>query len=151
VALAVFAALGRAASPEQEVRAAEKAWGAALVARGAASLDRLLADTLIYAHCTGVVEGKAENLGRIRSGAQHYDAVDHRDITVRIYRATAVSHSHAVMKGTSGTRLFDDRLMLLHVWVRQGGPLAPGGAPEHKVAVTAGWASARRYDRTMRK
>ena len=45
---------------EDEVRAAESAWTAAIKAKDAGALEKLLADTLIYAHSTGTVDSKKD-------------------------------------------------------------------------------------------
>jgi len=110
-----------AAAPEDELRQAEKSWAAAVVARDYAGLERIYADQLIYAHSTGAIETKKEYIDRLRTGAQRYDAIDHEKMTVRLYADAAVVHAHVVMKGQSGDRPFNNRLMMLHLWVKQAG------------------------------
>ncbi len=114
-------ALAQTAGPEEEVRKAEKAWAAAVVARDYAALDRIFCDQLIYAHSTGAVEDKNEYVARLRKGAQRYDELSHEKMTVKIHGDAAVVHAHVRMKGLSNGRPFDDRLMMLHLWVNHGG------------------------------
>jgi ketosteroid isomerase-like protein len=120
ITLAIGASGSRGAA-EDEIRSAEKRWAAAVTAGDLAALDRMLGEQLIYAHASGVVENKGEYLGRLRSGAQKYDAIEHQEITVRVYGDSAVAHAKARMAGQSNGRAFDDRLMLMHFWVKQGG------------------------------
>lgn len=110
-----------AAGPEDEIRQAEKNWAAAVTRSDVAALERILDDELIYAHSTGVIETKKEYLGRLRRGAQRYDVIEHQRLTVKVHGEAAVAHSHVHMKGVSDQRPFDDKLMMLHLWVRRGG------------------------------
>jgi len=121
--LALFAGLwpGQAAGPEEEIRAAEKSWAAAVTSLDYAALERILGDQLIYAHASGAVENKSEYLGRLRAGAQKYDAVEHQSLTVRPYGDAAVVHANMRMVGKSNGRPFDDRVMMLHLWVKRAG------------------------------
>ena len=104
-----------------DIQAAEKAWAQSVVKRDFKVLDGIFADQLIYAHSTGAIESKTEYLNRLRSGAQKYDTIDHHKIEVREFGNSAVAHSLLRMTGTSNGRPFDDELMALHLWVKQGG------------------------------
>jgi ketosteroid isomerase-like protein len=110
-----------AAGAEDEVRKAEKDWAAAVVARDYDALTQILGDQLVYAHSTGVVESKSEYLGKLRSGAQRYDGIEHSSTIVRAYANAAVAHSKVRMRGQSGSEAFDNQLMMMHLWVKQGG------------------------------
>ncbi len=118
--LAAALALPAMAS-EEELRKAEKDWAAAVVAADFNALGRILADRLIYAHSTGVVEDKAEYLAKLRTGAQKYAGIDHQAMTVRLYGNTAVVHATVRMTGATKGEPFDNRLMMLHLWVKQDG------------------------------
>ncbi|MGB9605661.1 MAG: nuclear transport factor 2 family protein [Bryobacteraceae bacterium] len=110
-----------AVTSEDELRQAEKAWAAAVTGRDFAALDRLLHDELIYAHSTGVIEAKAQYTGRLRSGAQRYDRIEHEKMTVKLHGDAAVVHSIVRMTGEADKRPFDNRLMMIHFWVKQDG------------------------------
>ena len=120
---ALLAALGTAiaAGNDAELREAEKAWASAVASHNYAELDRILGEGLIYAHSTGHIESKAQYLGRLHSGAQKYDSIQHSKMTIRPYGDAAVVHSIVRMTGTSDGKPFDDRLMMMHVWVKQEG------------------------------
>jgi ketosteroid isomerase-like protein len=110
-----------AAPGEEEIQATEKAWAAAVVAQDFAKLDQFLSANLIYAHSTGAVESKDEYLKRLHTGAQKYEAIEYDKTAVHVYGDTAVAHSHLTMRGTSNGAPFNNRLMMMHVWVKAGG------------------------------
>lgn len=118
IILSLAAASVLAASPEDELQQAEKAWAAAVTGRDWAALDRLLHDELIYAHSTGVIETKAQYTGRLRTGAQRYDRIEHERMTVKLHGSAAVVHSIVRMTGEADRKPFDNRLMMMHLWVR---------------------------------
>jgi ketosteroid isomerase-like protein len=118
VAFLVLAGLSWGQEPE--VRAAERAWAKAVTTNDAAGLQKLLGDQLIYAHSTGVVDTKSDYISKIMSGRQKYEGVEHQDMTVRLYGTTAVVHARAHMWGVNQSGKFDDRLMMLHVWLKSG-------------------------------
>jgi ketosteroid isomerase-like protein len=109
------------AAGEDEIQRAEKEWAAAVTSLDYRALDRILGEHLIYAHSTGSIENKTEYLRRLRSGAQKYDAIEHQSVTIRLYGETAVAHVKVRMTGKSNGNPFDDRLMAMHFWVKQGG------------------------------
>jgi ketosteroid isomerase-like protein len=110
-----------AADPEGAIREAEKSWANAVMARDFQALDKIFGDKLIYAHSTGAIQSKEEYLGRLRSGAQKYDSIVQESIRVVPYGDSAVSHSILRMTGTSNGKPFNDHVMALHLWEKQGG------------------------------
>jgi len=120
-ALLILCLPAAAGAGEDAVRRAEKQWARAVVSRDFAALDKILAPGLIYAHSTGVIETKEDYLGKLRSGRQRYDVIDHEKTTVKVYGDAAVAHSIVVMKGESAGRPFNSRLMMMHLWIRDGG------------------------------
>ena len=112
---------GSRAATEDEISKAEKGWAAAVTSRDYAALERILGDQLVYAHSTGNIENKSEYMARLRSGAQRYETIEHQSTTIRIYGDSAVAHSKARIAGKSNGNPFDDRLMVMHFWVKQGG------------------------------
>jgi len=98
----------------------DKAWIKAVLARDIGALDRMYAPDLVYAHATGVVDTKASYLEKIRSGRQVYKTFDQDRITERAYPGVIVTHSWVRVTGTNPAGPFDDKVMMLHVWVRRG-------------------------------
>lgn len=110
-----------ASAADDDVRAAEKSWSAALVSRDAAALEKIYTPQLIYAHSTGKVETKAQYMERLKGGKQRYDSVTFESTQIVRYGESAVSHSIARMTGRNDSGPFDDHLMIIHMWVKQGG------------------------------
>jgi ketosteroid isomerase-like protein len=117
-ALAVLA--GLAFGQESDIRAAEQTWAKAILAKDAAALKKLLGDQLIYAHSTGIVDTKTSYITKISSGKQLYEGVEHESMTVKMYGSTAVVHAHMHMRGVNQNGKFDDKMLMLHVWVKNG-------------------------------
>jgi ketosteroid isomerase-like protein len=109
------------AGPDDDVIAAEKAWAEAVTSRDFDALDKLLSPELIYAHSTGVVETKDEYLAKLKSGDQRYDVIDHEKTIVKVHGDAAAAHSIVVMKGATRGEPFNNRLIMMHLWVRHGG------------------------------
>jgi ketosteroid isomerase-like protein len=110
-----------AAGPEDAVVAAEKQWAKAVTSNDYAALEQILSPELIYAHSTGVIETKSDYLGKLKSGTQKYDVIDHQKTTVKLHGTAAAAHSIVIMQGVSPTGPFDNRLMMMHLWVKSGG------------------------------
>ena len=111
----------RAAEVTESFQERERAWAAAVQGGDLGALDKLYTDDLIYAHATGKVESKKEYLDRLRTGAQKYEHVTLEKTRVVPYGDAVVTHSFVRMNGTSSGKLFDDHVMMLHIWVKQGG------------------------------
>lgn len=109
------------ASTEDDIKAAEKAWVDAVIARDQAKLQAIYTPDLIYAHSTGIIEDRAKYLDRLKSGVQRYDAITQESIKVVPHGDSAVTHSIVRMKGSTNKEPFDNHIMMIHVWVKQGG------------------------------
>ncbi len=110
-----------AATVQDEVMQAEKAWAAAVMKGDHATLDKLLADGLIYTHSSALVEDKAAYFGKLKAGTLKYESLTHESMTVRAYGNSAILHARARMKGVSDGKPFDTHAVMTHVWVKQGG------------------------------
>ncbi|MBI1789341.1 MAG: nuclear transport factor 2 family protein [Acidobacteria bacterium] len=119
--IAAAAVASFAASGEEEIRGAEKAWAAAVKGRDFAALDKIFTPGLIYAHATGSIESKEKYIDRLRSGAQRYDSITHEDVRVVMYGDAAVAHSMVRVTGSNNAGPFNDHVMMMHLWVKQGG------------------------------
>ena len=108
-------------SLESEVMAAERRWAGSVTAMDFKALNEIYDSRLIYAHSTGIIETKDEYLAKLESGKQKYDAIDYEKSTVRVHGDAAVAHHIVVMKGTNASGPFDNRLMMIHTWVKRGG------------------------------
>ncbi|MBM3792560.1 MAG: nuclear transport factor 2 family protein [Acidobacteria bacterium] len=117
--LAACAVLGLAGDDEAGIRAAEKAWTTAIKAKDARALGKLLDDTLIYAHSTGIVDSKQDYIVKVTSGRQLYVGAEHEQMTMRFHGpSTAIVHARMHMWGTNKAGKFDDIVMAMHTWVK---------------------------------
>jgi ketosteroid isomerase-like protein len=119
--IAAAAVSSLAAAAEDEIRAAEKAWAKAVTSNDLAALDKIYTPGLIYAHSTGSIESKEKYIGRLRSGAQRYNSLTHEDMRVVLYGDSAVAHSMVRVTGVNDKGPFNDHVMTMHLWVKQGG------------------------------
>ncbi|HUQ90556.1 MAG TPA: nuclear transport factor 2 family protein [Bryobacteraceae bacterium] len=113
--------LALAATPEEEIRAAEKKWADAVVARDYAALDKIYTPALIYAHSTGAIENRQKYMDRLKSGAQKYDGITQESIQIVPYGDSVVSHTILRMTGSNASGPFNNRVMAMHLWVKQNG------------------------------
>jgi ketosteroid isomerase-like protein len=109
------------ASADDEVRKAETEWANAVKSRDLAALERMYTPELIYAHATGTIEDKKKYLDRLKTGAQRYDSITYESSRVVIYGDSAVTHSIMRMVGVNSAGPFNDHVMMIHFWVKQGG------------------------------
>jgi len=70
----------------------------AMLAHDLDTLERVLADDVIYTHSSAVVEGKAQYLQALREGRSRYLAVQRKSAQVRMYGPVAIMHGHVIMQ-----------------------------------------------------
>lgn len=121
VAAAFAATLLAAPAAEDDIRAADRRWAEAVRKSDTAALENMYTSGLIYAHATGTVEDKATYIGRLKSGKQRYDSVQIESTKIVTYGDSAVSHSVVRTIGVNDKGPFNDHVMMMHVWVKQGG------------------------------
>ena len=119
--LVASAALVVLAAGNGDIDAAEKAWAAAVMAKDFAALEKMYSDDLIYAHATGIVETKRQYLDKLKSGAQKYDKITFESLKVVPHGNAAISHAIMRMQGSTKGEPFDNHIMMMHTWVKQGG------------------------------
>lgn len=109
------------AEADDPILTAEKNWAKAVVALDFKALEEIYSDDLIYAHSTGLTEGKKEYLDKLKQGKQKYSRIEHESTKTKVFGNAAIAHSTVRMSGVSPTEKFDRQLMMIHVWVMQGG------------------------------
>lgn len=110
---------GKSAAIEQAILKLEQEWEDALVKSDVAALDKIYADTLIYTHSSGAVDGKAAYVGNIKSGATKYESMKRDEIKVSVYDDTALVTCHWEVHVTSRGNKIDTNARYLHVYVKQ--------------------------------
>jgi ketosteroid isomerase-like protein len=109
-----------AGKAEAEVKDAENAWIKAVTSNNQAALGNLLAPRLVYTHSTGIVEGKPEYMKAVDT-FQKYTTIDHQNMRINVYGNTAIVNAKTRMVGSTRGTPFDNQLLVIHVWVKQGG------------------------------
>jgi ketosteroid isomerase-like protein len=99
----------------------DKAWVKAVLSKDVAALDRILADKLIYAHASGVIDTKKAYLTKLGSGRQVYKSLDQKIAKVELHGDTALTQSWVRVTGVNQDGPFDDKIMMMHVWLKQNG------------------------------
>ena len=115
----LLTALTCLAQDKASILALDKQWSDAIVKGDTATLDNLLADNLVYAHATGIVDTKTTYIAKIKERRQVYKSFEQHKPTVNIYKDSAVTFSYVRVTGTNQAGLFDDKIMLIHFWVKQ--------------------------------
>lgn len=115
----VLTALACLAQDKAAVLALDKQWSDSIVKGDTATLEKLLSDDLVYAHSTGIVDTKASYIAKIKERRQVYKSFEQHKPTVNIYKDSAVTFSYVRVTGTNQAGLFDDKVMLIHFWVKQ--------------------------------
>lgn len=115
--LSALSAFGQTAA---DIDSAEKNWASKVLARDVKALEKIVADDLIYAHSTGIIDNKQTYLAKIGGGRQVYTKVEHQKIEIRLHGSSAVTHCIMRMVGTNQSGPFDDKVMMMHVWVKKG-------------------------------
>lgn len=82
-------------SAEEEVTQLEDRRCAAMTGRDVATLESLLADTLIYTHSSAVVDDKAAYIDSIRSGRVQYRKIERFDTHSIVYGDTVITAGRA--------------------------------------------------------
>ena len=103
------------------ILALDKQWSDAILKADTGTLDKLLAPELVYAHATGIVDTKMTYLAKIKEKRQVYKSFEQHKPIVNFYKDSAVSFSYVRVTGTNQAGAFDDKIMLMHCWVKQNG------------------------------
>lgn len=122
ILLVLALAAGLAVADEKAVEAAERAWGAGVVAKNYPVLEKVLADDLIYSHSNGLVDTKRSYIDSLKSGKSEYYQVKYESIRVKMLDATtamAFCRAYFQTKAADGGKQ-DMTLALLHVFKKKG-------------------------------
>jgi hypothetical protein len=106
---------------EQEIRKLETQRFQAMEKVDVATLNRILSDSMIYTHSTGLQQTKAELIGTLGSGDLKYESINPSDVRVRIYGATAVVTGRAAVQVMTAGKEQSFKLCYLDVYVKQEG------------------------------
>src|SRR4029079_1343308 len=89
---------GDAFAGSQELRQADAARFAAMVAGDRAALERMLGSDLSYTHSNGLVQDRAQFLAALQKRTLRYESMAPSDVAVRLYGDTGVVTGRIDMK-----------------------------------------------------
>lgn len=122
------------AETKADIVGLDQAWRKAILAKDTAALDKMLAEDLVYGHATGIVDTKATYIAKVKSGKQLYQTLEQKKVRVNLYGDAALTHSWMHVTGINQDGKFDDKVMLIHFWVKQNGTWRLAGHQTTKVA-----------------
>jgi ketosteroid isomerase-like protein len=137
-------AMAKPGSAEDAVMAAEKARDAALMSNDFATLDKIMADDVLYCHGTGRVDNKAAFLNTLKTGGNRYTKYELSDAHVHVSGNLGVINGTAALTvNPAGRGPTDETMVVTLVYEKRGGewklissqstrkpePGAPGAAP----------------------
>lgn len=105
----------------QIVTGLETARISALTTQDADTLERLLSDSMVYVHSTGMVDTKRSFIDNVRNGPIQYRAVERHDVEGHL-----AGDGTAVFTGTADAKVefkgspIDLRFRFLAVWAKHG-------------------------------
>lgn len=99
----------------------DRTWREAVLKKDFNAVEKMLADDLVYAHSTGIVDTKTSYLAKLRSGKQLYRTMDQQNVSVRLHGGAAITHSWMHVTGVNQSGEFNDKVMMIHLWVKKGG------------------------------
>ena len=114
-----FAAVSlMAATPEEEVKAAEMTWVEGITKNDFAKLEKVLADDLYYLHSNNNVDTKASYIESLRSGKQKYASCKFNDMKIRVYGKAAVINGDANFEFVTNGAPSKGHLRFTHVFIK---------------------------------
>lgn len=113
--------LAQGSTPEDSVRAAEAARGAALLKADTVALGRLVAAEFVEISRLGQIRTRVDNLRDIASGDLKLTSVKYDSLEVRIYGDVAVLRGIADNSGAFRGFPFSGRIRYTRVFVRRDG------------------------------
>jgi ketosteroid isomerase-like protein len=127
------------ARTEKEIMAAMNVYRQAIVKKDDAALEKVLSDDLIYTHSSNLHQDKAALIESLKGNAIT-EAIDFKDLKVRVYGNTAVVVGDVDFHMNSGGVQSVTHLNVLHVLVKgpQGWQLVARQAVKYPDAAPAG-------------
>ena len=105
----------------EEALAAENQRYVAQVQSDVATLDRLLAEDLVYQHSTGATDDKTRFIQAIDSGAVRYRTMECQEVKVRIFGDVAVITGRSRFEVTVNSNDGVVHIRFHSIWVKRAG------------------------------
>ena len=110
-----------AATPEDEMISADEQRLAVLVREDYDTLERILADDLIYTHSSSAVDDKASLMQSFRTGVVKFRKTERFDLRAKVYGETGVLTGRALFQVTVRGQDREVNLRFSTAWVKRAG------------------------------
>ncbi len=114
--LLLCAGLMRAGTEEGRILKCLNDFATAVLKNDKATLDKLMADTVVYSHSSGKAETKAEAIAEFEKAK--YEQFVYKGQTVQLYGDTAIVRGPAFVINTSNGKRQELSLSILQVWIK---------------------------------
>ncbi len=106
---------------EQLLKSLELQRFEAMTKKDTAFLQKVLADDLTYNHSNGLFENKKEHIQNIKTGKLIYQSMDSEELSIRLFKKTAVMNGLVKVTGVLKDKTFNIRLRYTDVYVKKRG------------------------------
>jgi hypothetical protein len=114
-------AKGGGGSGEQQIKTLHEQGRLAALKGDATFLEKYLTDNYMGIGSDGRMITRDQDILMLKSGAIKYEAIDERDVKVRVYGDTAILNALAYLKMTVNGKPLSDDHRATFVWVKQEG------------------------------
>ena len=102
---------------EKAVRSAMDQFAQAVLKSDKATLDKLMADTVVYSHSSGKAETKQEAITAFMSGNPKYEVFEYKAQKIQFYGKTAVVRGDVAIRNVQNGTPNSLVLNILQIWV----------------------------------
>lgn len=121
MALLLFSCGSGPVDTEADLVALDKAWAAAVVANDVASVEKICAADLIYAHSNGVIDSYEVYMDRLRNKTSDYQSIDIGEISAKLYGDTAIVNARAAFRVLADGNQVHNDIAYTHVYLKRDG------------------------------
>lgn len=123
VALCVASGLATTSAPdkndEEQIKELIRRWDEALVKRDVDFINSIVAEDFSYIDAGGELQNKRQHLALIKSPDLELMSINSSDVTVRLYKDTAVAIAKGTIQGKYKTQPFKNNYRYSDVWVKR--------------------------------
>ena len=103
---------------EKAVRASMDQFAKAVLGKDKATLEKLMADSILYSHSNGNLDTKAQFIDNVMNEKPKYEGFDYSDQKVIIYGTTAVARGKITVKDFQNGQRRTLELNAMQIWLK---------------------------------
>ncbi|MBL8211914.1 MAG: nuclear transport factor 2 family protein [Bryobacterales bacterium] len=120
ILLMAAASVLAAASVEDQIKEAEKAWSTAVAKNDFAALEKVLSDDLMYVHSNGEADSKKLFIDNLKNKVRTYHGVTYDSMTVKVSGNVALLAVKGGLDVTTRGARNQVKVAFLHTFVKKG-------------------------------